>query len=71
LDDYLERLRQNLEQELGLFPAGPGHVRPVARDRISLIITKEQREKLREHGFSEEEIRTMTPDQAHAHLGVK
>ncbi len=86
MDDYLEHLRKSLEQDLGLcppepaqvpptppslIPSEPAQVPPSAPGGISLIITQEQRERLRENGFTEEEIRTMTPSQAHAHLGVK
>jgi hypothetical protein len=71
LDDYLECLRKSLEQDLGLVPPQPAQALPAASGGISLIITQEQREKLRENGFTGEEIRTMTPAQAHARLGVK
>ncbi len=86
MDDYLEHLRKSLEQDLGLvppepaqappappnlIPSEPAQIPPTAPGGISLIMTREQRERLRENGFTEEEIRTMTPSQAHAHLGVK
>ena len=38
---------------------------------ISLIITQAQRILLRERGYSDEEIRTMTPAQAHGVLGCR
>ncbi|KQP58157.1 hypothetical protein ASG40_09855 [Methylobacterium sp. Leaf399] len=37
---------------------------------VSLMITNQQRAKLRELGFSEEAIRMMTPAEAHAQLGL-
>ena len=37
---------------------------------VSLIITHAQRAALRERSFSDEEIRTMTPAEAHRHLAV-
>lgn len=37
---------------------------------LSLMITRRQKEQLRAGGFSEAEIREMTPAEAHAHLGV-
>ncbi len=71
MDDYLECLRKSLEQDLGLVPPEPAQALLAASCSISLIITQEQREKLRENGFTEEEIRTMTPAQAHARLRIK
>jgi hypothetical protein len=70
LDDYLDQLRRSLEQELGLVPVGGTKDRPAAQDGVSLIITREQRGKLRERGFTDEEIRNMTPARAHQHLGL-
>jgi hypothetical protein len=70
LDDYLENLRRSLEQDLGLVPSDTAQVQPAVNDGVSLIITKEQRGKLRDQGFTEEEIRNMTPAQAHQHLGI-
>jgi hypothetical protein len=70
LDDYLDQLRRSLEQELGLIPMDTAKVAPVAQDGISLVITREQREKLRERGFTEQQIHNMTPAQAHQHLGL-
>ena len=71
MDDYFECLRKSLEQDLGLVPPQPAQAQPAASGGMSLIITQEQREKLRVNGFTEEEIRTMTPAQAHARLGIK
>ena len=70
MDDYLEQLRRSLEQELGLFPTHTTTVGPAAQDGVSLMITRQQREKLSERGFSHEDIRNMTPAQAHQHLGL-
>jgi hypothetical protein len=70
LDDYLEHLRRSLEQDLGLVPTTTAQVQPAVNDGVSLIITKEQRGKLRDLGFTEGEIRNMTPAQAHRHLGI-
>ncbi|MFC4174904.1 hypothetical protein ACFOYU_23085 [Microvirga sp. GCM10011540] len=70
MDDYLDQLRRSLEQDLGLVPSDKARARPAAKDGVSLIITKEQRAQLRERGFTEEEIRNMTPAQAHRHLGI-
>ena len=41
-----------------------------AHQPVSLIITRAQRADLRERGYSDEAIRTMTPAEAHRHLGV-
>ena len=41
------------------------------RQPISLIITRAQRALLRERGHSDEAIHTMTPAQAHRHLGCR
>lgn len=70
MDDYLDQLRRSLEQDLGLARTDTAQVQPAAREGVSLIITRNQREKLRECGFTEEEIRNMTPAQAHQHLGI-
>ena len=37
---------------------------------VSLMITNRQRARLRDIGFSENEIYAMTPTEAHAHLGL-
>lgn len=37
---------------------------------VSLMITRRQKQLLRDLGFSEGEIREMTPAEAHAHLGL-
>ena len=42
----------------------------VAPQPVSLIITQAQRAVLRERGHSDEAIRTMTPAEAHRHLGM-
>ena len=42
-----------------------------AQQPISLIITRAQRALLRERGYSDETIHTMTPAQAHRHLGCR
>ncbi|MER2269106.1 hypothetical protein [Methylobacterium oxalidis] len=47
--------------------AGTPSATPVA---MSLMITQRQRVLLRDRGFSAEEIRSMTPLQAHSHLGL-
>jgi hypothetical protein len=70
LDDYLDQLRRSLEQELGLPSMDTTKDGPAAQDGVSLIITREQRGKLRERGFTDKEIRDMTPAQAHQHLGL-
>ena len=41
-----------------------------AQQPVSLIITQAQRAVLRERGYSDEAIRTMTPAEAHGHLGL-
>ncbi len=41
-----------------------------AHQSVSLIITRAQRADLRERGYSDEAIRTMTPAEAHRHLGL-
>ena len=41
-----------------------------AQQPVSLIITQAQRAVLRERGHSDEAIRTMTPAEAHGHLGM-
>jgi hypothetical protein len=38
---------------------------------VSLLITKDQRRQLQEMGVGEDEIRNMTPAQAHERLGIK
>src|SRR5260370_42105262 len=38
---------------------------------VSLLITKDQRHQLQEMGVGEDEIRNMTPAQAHERLGIK
>ncbi len=45
-------------------------VAPTAHQPVSLIITQAQRALLRERGYSDEAIRTMTPAEAHGHLGM-
>ena len=70
MGDDLEHLRRSLEQDLGLLPTVTAQVRPASDDGVSLIITMKQRVTLREQGFSDEEIRNMTPVQAHQHLGI-
>ncbi|MCB5175903.1 hypothetical protein [Microvirga lenta] len=70
MDDYLDDLRRSLERDLGLVPSDKAQDRPAAKDGVSLIITKEQRARLHERGFSEGEVRNMTPAQAHRHLGI-
>ena len=42
----------------------------MAHQPVSLIITQAQRAQLRERGYSDEAIHTMTPAEAHRHLGV-
>ncbi len=37
---------------------------------VSLMITRRQKQDLRDLGFTEGEIREMTPAEAHAHLGL-
>ena len=41
-----------------------------AHQPVSLIITQAQRAVLRERGYSDEAIHTMTPAEAHGHLGM-
>ncbi len=41
-----------------------------ASPAVSLMITRRQKERLRELGFAEEAIRGMKPAEAHAHLGL-
>ena len=41
-----------------------------AAPAVSLMITRRQKDRLRELGFAEEAIREMTPAEAHAHLGL-
>ena len=41
-----------------------------AHQPVSLIITQAQRSLLRERGYSDEAIRSMTPAEAHRHLGM-
>ncbi len=42
----------------------------IVHQPVSLIITQAQRALLRERGYSDEAIRTMTPAEAHRHLGM-
>ncbi|WP_131114362.1 hypothetical protein [Lichenihabitans psoromatis] len=37
---------------------------------VSLMITRQQRARLRELGWTDDQIREMTPDEAHRHLAV-
>lgn len=78
-DDYLRALfHQAAEEEAfldGLRQANDA--RPSGTDTdsapapaVSLMITNQQRAELRERGFSDESIRTMTPAEAHTHLGL-
>jgi hypothetical protein len=41
-----------------------------AETGISFIITKAQKAELRQHGFTEEQIREMKPEDAHRALGL-
>jgi hypothetical protein len=62
---FLNRLRHTEHVQ----PKSPQtHLDPAPS--VSLMITNRQRAELREHGFSEESIRTMTPAEAHAQLGL-
>lgn len=70
MDDYLDQLRRILESDLGLKPIGLTKPPAGKGTSISLMITREQRAALRERGFTDDEIRSMTPAQAHAHLGI-
>jgi hypothetical protein len=49
---------------------GSGPERANQNGRVSLMITQTQKEMLRGMGVSEEEIRNMTPAQAHEKLGT-
>lgn len=54
-------------------PAGadPPSSRPAApSSAVSLMITRRQKLDLRGLGFSDNQIRDMTPAEAHAHLGL-
>ena len=78
-DDYLRQLLGQAAAEaaylegLGRAEADrpgaptPSAAAPVA---VSLMITRQQRAALRERGFSDEDIRTMTPAEAHRHLAL-
>lgn len=71
-DDYLRALLGQAAAEqafLDGLPAAANAGRP-ATPAVSLMITNRQRAQLRERGFSEEAIRTMTPAAAHAALGL-
>lgn len=43
---------------------------PAESAAVSLMITNRQRAELRSRGFSDAAIRTMTPSEAHGHLGL-
>ena len=62
---FLDGLRQ--ANDLQQSPAATAAASPPS---VSLMITNQQRAELRELGFSDESIRTMTPAEAHAHLGL-
>ena len=54
-------------------PATPGDAAApddAAASGVSLMITRRQKAALRDLGVSEDEIRHMTPAQAHARLGL-
>jgi hypothetical protein len=52
-------------------PAAPGDATDADRSgQVSLMITRAQRRDLRNRGYSDEEIRTMTPAEAHRNLGL-
>jgi hypothetical protein len=51
-------------------PADPASPQWEASRSVSLLITQQQRQRLRELGFSEDAIREMTPAEAHKHLGL-
>jgi hypothetical protein len=60
-DAFLDRLRPATDVQ-----PSAGTSAPV----VSLMITNQQRAELRALGFSEEAIRSMTPAEAHAQLGL-
>lgn len=50
-------------------PPADGAPPPGPAAPVSLMITRRQRDRLNALGFSAEDIRHMTPAEAHAHLG--
>lgn len=62
---FLDRIRQTESVE-----ASGIATRPASPSIVSLMITKRQRAELHERGFSDEAIRSMTPAEAHAQLGM-
>ncbi|KAB1074069.1 hypothetical protein [Methylobacterium planeticum] len=71
-DDYLRRLLDRAaEEEMFLERLGRAEeVRPDAAPALSLMITREQRVRLRALGFTDQDIHTMSPAEAHRHLGL-
>ena len=78
-DDYLRQLLDQAAAETAFLDrlgraddTRPGaQAAPAAASlAVSLMITRQQRSRLRELGFSDEDIRTMTPAEAHRHLGL-
>jgi hypothetical protein len=66
LEDYVKRQKKRLGRPAAGQPNGS------AREpaRVSLMITQEQKQRLREMGYAEEAIKVMTPEEAHKTLGV-
>jgi hypothetical protein len=64
-DAFFDRLRQASNARTGETSS-----LPASSPAVSLMITNRQRAELRERGFSDELIRTMTPAEAHAQLGL-
>ena len=63
-DIYLATLRSSLEADLGLMPSRV--VKTHLPDGVSFMITKAQRELLRSLGYTAEQIRGLSPEDAHA-----
>jgi hypothetical protein len=63
LEDYVKRQKRRLGAAAPRAAAGAG-------GQVPFMITQAQKEALREKGFEDDKIATMTPEKAHQLLGL-